>query len=178
MANRDAEPVILELAPLPREKTGPFLLLGVEKDADKELIEASWARRVIGARKNQISVPLENVNWAREIINDPLRRVRADVTSLNIDTADRAVSRLEKRYSASAPNGQSWPVRDVEKSLADYTPAVEVPDAESVRSAIVLPEVPEDVPALARLLEGWAQQPLNPWGIQFPPDAAGEGQQP
>src|SRR5438132_13782945 len=57
MANHDQEPVVLELAPLPREKSGPFLLLGVEKDADKELIEASWARRVIGARKNQISVP-------------------------------------------------------------------------------------------------------------------------
>ena len=168
MANRDLEPVVLELAPLPREKTGPFLLLGVEKDADSELIEASWARRVIGARKNQISVPLENVNWAREIINDPLRRVRADVTSLNIDTADRAVSRLEKRYGAAVPNGQGWPVRDVEKRLADYTPPVEVPDPEQVRSAIAVPEVPEEVPALVRLMEELVQQPLNPWAIQLP----------
>ena len=168
MANRDLEPVVLELAPLPREKTGPFLFLGVEKDADGELIEASWARRVIGARKNQIGVPLENINWAREIMNDPLRRVRADVTSLNIDTAERTVSRLENRYSAAASNGQGWPVRDVEKPLADYTPPVAVPDPETVRSAIAVPEVPEDVPALVRFMEGIVQQPLNPWAIQLP----------
>jgi len=46
------EPVILELASLPREQIGPFLLLGLDKDADKEQIEANWARRVIWARKN------------------------------------------------------------------------------------------------------------------------------
>ena len=28
------EPVVLELAPLPREQVGPFLLLGLDKDAD------------------------------------------------------------------------------------------------------------------------------------------------
>lgn len=37
-----SEPVVLELAPLPREQIGPFLLLGLEKDADREQIEASW----------------------------------------------------------------------------------------------------------------------------------------
>ena len=42
-----AEPIVLDLAPLPREQIGPFLLLGLDKDADKEQIEANWARRVI-----------------------------------------------------------------------------------------------------------------------------------
>ena len=34
------EPVLLELAPLPREKIGPFILLGLEKDATAEETEA------------------------------------------------------------------------------------------------------------------------------------------
>ena len=49
------EPVLLELAPLPREKIGPFILLGLEKDASPEEIEAHWAQRVIWARKNHIA---------------------------------------------------------------------------------------------------------------------------
>jgi hypothetical protein len=81
------EPVVLELAALPREQLGPFLLLGLDKNADAEAIEASWAQRVIWARKNQIRTPLGDINWAREVINDPDRRVRADLTSLNTDTA-------------------------------------------------------------------------------------------
>ena len=32
-----------ELASLPREQVGPFLLLGLDKTADKEQIEANWA---------------------------------------------------------------------------------------------------------------------------------------
>jgi hypothetical protein len=54
----DKEPVVLELAPLPREQIGPFLILGLDKDAGKDEIEANWARRVIWARKSQVRVPL------------------------------------------------------------------------------------------------------------------------
>ena len=57
------EPVVLELAALPREQLGPFLLLGLDKNADAEAIEASWAQRVIWARKNQIRTPLGDINW-------------------------------------------------------------------------------------------------------------------
>src|SRR5437899_5211457 len=82
------EPVVLELAPLPREQIGPFLLLGLEKDAGPEQVEANWAQRVIWSRKNQINVPLEDINWAREVINDPDKRIRADAATLNADTID------------------------------------------------------------------------------------------
>ena len=60
MSNAPAAPIILELAPLPREQVGPFLLLGLEKTADKDVIEASWAKRVLWARKDQIKVALED----------------------------------------------------------------------------------------------------------------------
>ena len=128
MANRDPDPVVLELATLPREQIGPFLLLGLDKDADKDQIEASWADRVKGARKTQIKVPLEDVNWAREILNDTARRIRADVTSLNIDTADGVVSQLEKRYGVAGRTGKAGRCATCEKPLADYTPPAEMPD--------------------------------------------------
>ena len=70
------EPVVLELAALPREQLGPFLLLGLDKNADAEAIEASWAQRVIWARKNQIRTPLGDINWAREVVNDPEQMIR------------------------------------------------------------------------------------------------------
>src|SRR5262249_52753693 len=91
-------PVVLELAPLPREQLGPFLILGVGKDADREQIEASWAQRVINARKSQVNVPLEDINWAREVINDAQRRIRADATSLSLDTTDGILRQLAERF--------------------------------------------------------------------------------
>ena len=36
---KHSEPVVLELAALPREQMGPFLLLGIDKSAGKSAIE-------------------------------------------------------------------------------------------------------------------------------------------
>src|SRR5438270_4274681 len=111
----EQEPVVLELAALPREQIGPFLLLGVDKDAGPEEIEANWAQRVIWARKNLLRTALGDINWAREVITDPERRVRADLTSLNTDTADGVLHRLSAQYGTS-PRG-TWQAVDEEKSL-------------------------------------------------------------
>ena len=43
--------MVLELASLPREQVGPFLLLGLPKEADKDQIEKHWADRVRGPAK-------------------------------------------------------------------------------------------------------------------------------
>jgi hypothetical protein len=163
---KNQEPVVLELAPLPREQIGPFLLLGLDKDADGDQIEANWARRVIWARKQQMRIPLEDINWAREVLKDPERRVRADACSLNADTSEGVLRRLGQRYGGAGAAG--WQPLDAEKPLADYTPAVEVPDPEAVRAAVVLPEVPEEVPAAAGLLRQWLEQPLDPWALLLP----------
>jgi hypothetical protein len=168
--DNNPQPVVLELAPLPREKIGPFLLLGVEKDADKEQIEAQWAQRVIWARKNQLRVPLESINWAREVLNDPERRVRADAASFNADTLDRVLRRLEQRYAGGADAPPWWHGRDTEKPLADYVPPAKVPDLEEVRAAVARPEVPPEVPALAGYLELLVREPPDPWNLELPPE--------
>jgi hypothetical protein len=166
MANKQ-EPVLLELAHLPREQMGPFLLLGLDKDASKEDIEAHWAERLKWARKQQWTVTLEEINWARETISDPARRIGADVASLNADTANGLIAQLVRRYGGGDDQGPAWEPMDEEKPLADYELAADVPDAAAVREAIVLPEVPQELPGAARLLEQLARSPLDPWAIQL-----------
>lgn len=161
------EPVELELAPLPREQIGPFLLLGVDKDADAGQIEAHWAQRVIWARKNQIRIPLADINWAREQMNDPNQRVRADAVSLNVDTSERTLRGLEESFGVVEPAGPRWQPIDLEKPVADYSPPVTVPDAEEVLGGVVLPELPADVPFVEVLLEQWARTPVDPWQLEL-----------
>jgi hypothetical protein len=163
------EPVILELAPLPREQVGPFLLLGLAKNADKEEVEANWAQRVIWSRKKLCRVPLEDVNWAREVINDFERRVRADVTSLNVDTANGVLQNLQERYGGSQRR-PAWKPLDREKSLADYSPPADVPDLDEVKSAIHVPDVPQEIPAVGRILEQFLREPLDPWNLTLSSD--------
>src|SRR5882757_9439342 len=101
MPDQDA-PVVLKLASLPRNQIGPFLILGVDKDAGKESIEAAWAQRLIAARKSQTAVPLEDINWAREIITDPERRLRADAVSMSIETSEGTLRQLRDRFQQTS----------------------------------------------------------------------------
>jgi hypothetical protein len=111
---------------------------------------------------------LEDIKWAREVINDIERRIRADAASLNADTTDGMLAQFAQRYGVQEGKVvRSWEALDSEKALADYRPPAEVPDPASVRAALVVPEVPQDVPAVPLLLERLAQQPLDPWAIDI-----------
>src|SRR5262245_39807905 len=95
---RSAEPVVLELAALPREQMGPFLILGLDKAAPRAAVEEHWADRIKWARRSLIKVPLEDINWAREMLSDTDRRIKADAASLNSDTGDAVLAGLAQRY--------------------------------------------------------------------------------
>jgi hypothetical protein len=166
MTKSNNAPVVLDLAPLPRDQVGPFLLLGLDKTAGKAEIEKHWAQRVIWARKNQIRVPLEDINWAREAVNDTDKRVRADAGSFNADTTDGTLRRLAERYTDPQAARSSRPL-DVERPLADYTPATPVPGPDEVRAAITVPDVPEEAPAALRILDNLLQEPLDPWKLDL-----------
>jgi hypothetical protein len=166
---RTPEPVVLELATLPREQVGPFLLLGLDKAAGKKDIDAHWADRLKWARKGQAKVPLEDINWAREVLNDAERRIRADAASLNADTTDNVLAQFAERYGVQGGQAsRMWQALDVEKPLADYRPPAEAPDPDALRVTLSVPEVPEEVPAVPLLLERLAQQTLDPWAIELP----------
>jgi hypothetical protein len=170
MSEKHDEAVVLELAPLPREQLGPFIILGVEKDATKEQVEAHWAQRVIRARKGQAGVPLADINWAREVLNDLDRRVQADVTGLNLDTTDLILRRLADGFGVAEMAGPTWQSRESDTPPADDVSATPVPDPAEVRAAITIPDVPEEFPAVQRLLEAWACQPLDPWALDLSTD--------
>lgn len=160
-------PLVLELAPLPREQVGPFLLLGLDKTADKEQIEANWAQRVIWARKGQIKVPLEDINWARETISDPEKRLLADSCSLNLDTSDGFLRHLLEQHAQGVRAAGCQPL-DVEKDLSAYTPPAEVPDIAEVRQGVRLPEIPREFPIARQFLEELAVEVLDPWQVDLP----------
>ena len=166
---KNSEPVVLDLATLPREQVGPFLILGLDKAADKDLIESHWADRVKWARKQLLKVPLEDVNWARAALNDVEKRVSYDAGSLNADTNEGYLAQLARRYGLRGGQAtRMWQPLDVEKPLADYSPPAEVPEPDAVRAALSVPAVPEDYPAAAALLERLVQQPLDPWALELP----------
>jgi hypothetical protein len=138
-------------------------------------MEVHWADRVKWARRQIIKTPLEDVNWAREVLNDPEKRVRADAATLNADTTDGALARLCGRLGvrggpANSPfPGRAWQPLDQEKALADYVPPAEVPTAEEVEKALAVPAVPEGLPGVQTLLEQLVQQPLDPWSPSLLP---------
>ncbi len=168
---RSEEPVVLELASLPREQVGPFLLLGLDKAAEKKQVERHWADRVKWARKQQIKVPLEDINWARAVLSDPERRIRADASSLNADLSDGLLGQLARRYGLQGGQASRvWRPLDSEKPLADYVPPAEVPDPAAVRAGIAIPPIPEELPAVFSLLEQLARQPLDPWALDMEKD--------
>ena len=170
MANENA-PVVLELAPLPREQLGPFLLLGLPKDADKGVVESNWAERVKLARKNLFKMALEDINWAREMINEPEKRFRFASSSLNLDTADGTLARLAETYGVRDVSRPAWKPYESERALADYTPALPLPDPQALGPTIPVPELPLELPAVARLLQQFLPESLDPWALNLPTDA-------
>jgi len=159
-------PIVLQLAPLPRTQVGPFLLLGVDKDADRETIEAHWAERVKWARRGIIKTPLEDINWAREMLTTG-ERLRWDAVSLNVETTAGTLKQLRRQYEGPPRDRQGARPLDAEKWLADYTPPTPVPDLAEVRAAIRPPEPPREVPAVRVVLENFVRPPVDPWQIEL-----------
>lgn len=166
---KSAEPVVLDLASLPREQMGPFLILGLDKASERKEVDEHWAERVKWARRNLIKVPLEDINWAREALTDNERRLKADAGSLNADTADGLIASLARRYGADGGQvSRLWQPLDSERPLAEYSPTAEVPDRSAVREAIAIPTLPDESPAGLSLLEQLAARKIDPWALELP----------
>jgi hypothetical protein len=162
-----ATPIVLQLAPLPRTQVGPFLILGVDKDANRETIEAAWAEKIKQARRGQIKTSLEDINWAREMLTSKESRLRCDAVSLNVDTTDATLRKLRERYQGKQQVEIRCKPIDTEKWLADYVPALAAPPVDEIRALVVLPEIPREVPAVRVMLENFVKEPLDPWSVQL-----------
>jgi hypothetical protein len=167
--SKKPEPVVLELASLMREQIGPFLLLGLDKAADHDACERHWADRVRWARRDTIKVALEDVNWARDALSTPEKRVKADAASLNSDTSDGYLGGLSHRFGlAGGQVTRAWQPLDAEKPLAEYSPTADKPDMQATRDSINVPEAPEEAPAVGALLAQLVAKPFDPWSLELP----------
>jgi hypothetical protein len=158
------------MPPLPRERIGPFLILGVPKDANEETIEAAWAQRVLWARQGKTRIPLEDIHWARAVLRDPQQRLAADAASLNPDTAADELRRLTKLWHLDGRPGRE-PL-DPEPPTVDMN----LPEVDAIRPTVPAPAVPVDLPGVARWLDEFARGPIDPWGLNLEsanPRAAG-----
>jgi hypothetical protein len=163
------EPVVLELASLPREQAGPFLLLGLDKTADKEKMESNWADRVRRARKGQLKIALEEVNWARNMLADVEGRLRADSASLNVELSDGLLARLAARFAVDGDRSEiRWQPLERDWPVPEYVPPLAAPDVREIAGSVDLPEVTDDLPAVRALLEALAAAPLDPWALDLP----------
>jgi hypothetical protein len=149
--------------PSVRELVGPFLILGVDKDADEATIEAHWAERVLWCRKGTTKLSLEDVHWAREVLRDPKRRPEADAASLNADLASGEVRRLARLYhiDGAAPG---WEPLDPEPPIE--LPATPDADPQAIAAEFPSPDAPLELPATSRWLEHFAATAIDPWGVE------------
>jgi hypothetical protein len=117
-------------------------------------------------------VPLEDINWAREVLCDPERRLRADVVSLTIDTADTTLRKLRQQFLEASAAGQ--PI-DVEPDLRGYQPNLPTIDPDEFRAQLQVPELPREIPAVPILLREEHAETLDPWGfsLEDPPPTEG-----
>jgi hypothetical protein len=149
-------------APLSREQVGPFLILGLPKDAGDEAIEAAWAQRVLWARQGKTAILLEDIHWARAALRDPDQRLAADAAGLNPDVASGELGRLSRLWCLDGRPG--WTPLDPDP------PAVEadVPEPDALRSDGPAPSIPVDLPGVARWLDEFARGPVDPWSLALP----------
>ncbi len=165
MSDAPEQPVMLELAALPREQIGPYLILGVDKDAGPDEIEAHWAHRLVWSRWKQIRTPLEDVNWAKEVLADRDRRVTADVQSMNPDTLSGELRQLLDRHGPLEPEVPRWVPAEPPLPELPELPADAVPGVEDLRAALAVPEIPTEFPAIERMLAEVVAAPLDPWDL-------------
>src|SRR5262249_27763234 len=113
--------------------------------------------------KNLISIPLEDINWARDALKDADKRIRADAASLNLATTDGALQALRKRFQGKDPDSGSCKPSHVEKSLASYGPRTPWLEVDQVWQTLTLPVIPREVPAVTLMLQEAVQPDLDPW---------------
>lgn len=148
-----------------REDAGPFLILGVDKDADDATIETQLRSRLEAARRGEIKWTESDINWAYGVLTHRDQRVVADAESWNADLASGDVRRLTRLYRTDSVV-PGWEPLDPE-------PPSELPepnfDLSEFIASLSEPSLPLELPAVDAWLERFAVIGTDPWG----PDVLG-----
>lgn len=145
-----------------REDAGPFIVLGVDKDADTATIEAQYQARLFPARRGELTWSVSDLDWAQEQLSDAERRVAADAESWNIDNAAGDVRRLMRLYRLEN-NATSWEPLDPEPPVTLPEPTM---DMAAIMSELQMPDAPLDLPAISAWLANCGSVGANPWAAE------------
>jgi hypothetical protein len=142
---------------------GPFLILGLDKDASPEEVDKAWRERLQWVEQGWSNVSCDDLNWAHDVLLDPERRVAADAASLNPDTLAQPCRHLLTTSESADWEQPSWPILDdAWPELPPFPPDLPENRASEVGAAPI-PEIPREVPALTRLIKQWLDRPIDPW---------------
>jgi len=153
----------LSTARLPWQQAGPFLILGLDKDASSEQVESATRQRLDWIRQGILSCSEEDLNWARDMLLDAEQRIVADAQSLNLDTLDRQWQQLRDTHDSTDWEHPHWPIWDY--PLPEIpVPSPEQGDANGAKTCDPpLPEIPDEIPALSQLIDDWRSRRIDPW---------------
>lgn len=146
--------------PADRDDYGPFLLLGVDKDADAATVQSHCVERMRWLDEGAGRFQRADLEWAQGELADAEARLAADLNHLNPDLASGAVGRLTRLYHLDGtPPG--WEPLDPEPTPA--LPGGGIIDATFAAATLPPPAAPLDFPSLDR----WAANLLHvggdPW---------------
>lgn len=146
-----------------RNDAGPFLVLGIDKDADDACVTAQFEARLELARRHEINWTEADLIWARDqLLTQDLRTI-ADAESWNVDLASGDVRRLARLYRVDS-DIPSWEPIDPE-------PPAELPEAKIDVSTLIAelpaPTLPLDFPAVDRWLDQYANIGIDPWSTEI-----------
>ena len=169
---KSLDPVVLELATLSREQIGPFMLLGLDKSADKEQIDKHWADRVKLGAQAAHQGPAAKTSTGRTRSSRTSTGASAPTRPASTPTRRTASSRkLCDRYGV----GNGSPGRGCGSRLTTRSrwpticPRRRCPTADDGprRHHWSSRRCREELPAVAVLLERLAQLPLDPWAFEL-----------
>ena len=113
-------------------------------------------------------VPLEDINWAREILNDVERRIRADAASLNADTQRRRARRSSPSATACRTVAGRLAAAGQREGAGRLSTAGRSARRQrgTGRCALPFPRCPKNCRP-CRSARSLVQQPLDPWASNY-----------
>lgn len=147
-----------------RELAGPFIVLGVDKDADEAAINNHFHLQCLAAARGELQWTQGDLEWARQLLHDSKRRLVADLDSVNADLASGEVNRLSRVYhlDRSTPG---WEPLDPEPPMA--LPDTADFDPQAMVDGIAKTDIPVELPVIDAWLQKFAGAVTDPWTMEL-----------
>ncbi len=85
--------------------------------------------------------------------------------SLNPDTLSGELRQLLEKHGPLEPEVPSWAPAEAPLPDLPEAPSEAIPDLDSIRAGISVPEIPLEFPAIERMLAEVTAAPIDPWEI-------------